>query len=207
MYESDTSVAIPFAYVINLSTHNGVITDMQGRFVISASENDTLQFASVGFEKMKVAVNTLTNENDSVKAFKKFHLARKVYELSTVYVNKFKIKPNEREYMERVINRTKVQNVNVIESPITAIWQNFSKKGREMQKLEAIFTELLRKEEIEKRLNTDILRKLLDDENITLEQYRIMCPEITDEFILNTEGYDLYSQVSAAYKSRKKRKK
>jgi hypothetical protein len=101
--------------------------------------------------------------------------------------------------MKRVINRPKVQGINVVESPITALWQNFSRKGREMQKLEAIFKDLLRKEEIEKRLNTEILRRLLNDENITLERFRIMCPEITDDFILYAEAYELYSQVSYSY--------
>lgn len=207
VFESDTNLAIPFAYVININTQNGVITDIQGRFSVIAGENDSLQFACIGYEKKIVKVNSIANENDSVKAFKKVHLKRKVYELGSVYVNTFKIKPNERDYMQRVINRPKVQGVNVVESPITAIWQAFSKKGKEMQKLEAIFTDLLRKEQIEQKVNTGILRKLLDDENITLEQFRILCPEITDDFILSNDGYELYSQISAAYKARNKRRK
>lgn len=205
--EQDTSVQIPFAYVINLNSQNGVVTDMYGRFVISAGENDSLQISCLGFERIIVKVKSIPNENDSVKIQKRYYLKKRVYELNEVYVNKFKIKPNERDYMQRVIDRPKVQGINVVESPITALWQAFSKKGREMQKLEAIFTELLRKEEIERKLNTEILRKLLEDENITLEQFRILCPEITDEFILSTDGYELYSRVSAAYKAKKKKKK
>ncbi|MFN6037307.1 MAG: hypothetical protein ACK452_02470 [Bacteroidota bacterium] len=124
-----------------------------------------------------------------------------IYDLAPLYVNRFKIKPNERAYMQRVINRPKVTGLNVAESPITALWQAFSKKGREMQKLELIFKNLLRQEEIEKRLNTEILRKLLNDENITLQKFRIICPEITDDFILYSEAYELYSQVSASYQN------
>lgn len=207
VFEGDSSKAIPFAYVINLSTQHGVVADLHGRFTIAAGANDSLQLACIGFQKIIVRVNSLPNENDSVKAFKKYYLKRTVYELSTVYVNTFKIKPNEREYMKRVIERPKVRGINVVESPITALWQNFSRKGREMQKLEKIFEDLLRKEEIEKKLNTDLLRKLLDDESITLEQYRIICPEITDDFILSTSGYELYSQVTSSYRSWKKRTK
>lgn len=195
---------IPFAYVINLNTHNGVVTDMNGRFVIAAGENDSLQFSCVGFEKAVIKVKNIPDENDSVKIFKRFYLPRKVYELAAVYINKIKIKPNEREYMKRVINRPKVTGIDVATSPITALWQSFSKKGKEMQKLEALFTDLLRKEEIEKKLNTEILRKLVGDENITLEKFRIMCPEISDDFILSTEGYELYSTVSDAYRLAKR---
>ena len=197
--ESDSNSAIPFAYVINLNARNGVVTDMRGNFVVAANENDSIQFSCIGFSKMTFRVSQIPDENDSVKQFRKFYLKRIIYDLGMVYVNKFKIKPNEREYMKRVINRPKVQGINVAESPITAIWQNFSRRGREMQKLEAIFREMFRKEQIEKRLNTEILRKLLNDDSITLEKFRIMCPEISDDFILYAEAYDLYSQVSASY--------
>lgn len=199
LMEADSNNSVPFAYVINLNSRNGVVTDMKGNFVIAASENDSIQFTCIGFSGRVFKVKQIPDLNDSIKQFKKFYIKRVVYDLGMVTVNKFKIKPHEREYMQRVINRPKVQGLNVAESPITAIWQNFSRKGREMQKLEAIFKDLLRKEAIEKRLNTDILRKLLKDENITLEKFRIMCPEISDDYILYSEPYDLYSQVSASY--------
>ena len=200
LLEVDSQNVIPFAYVINLNSQNGVVTAGNGSFVISASEKDSLQFSCIGYEKLIVKVISIPNLNDSTKTYKKFYLKRKVYDLGMVYVTKIKIKPNEREYMNRIINRPKVQNINVAESPITALWQNFSKKGKELQKLEAIFIELLNNEQIEKKLNTEILRKLLDDENITLEKFRIICPEISDYFILHHDGYELYSVVSQTYK-------
>jgi hypothetical protein len=207
LLEADSQNVIPFAYVINLNSQNGVVTAGNGSFVINASENDSLQFSCIGYEKLIIRVSAIPNLNDSTKAYKKFYLKRKVYDLGMVYVTKIKIKPNEREYMNRIINRPKVQNINIAESPITALWQNFSKKGRELQKLEAIFVELLRDEQIEKKLNTEILRKLLENENITLEKFRIMCPEITDDFILQHEGYELYSAVSQSYKYHLRSKK
>jgi hypothetical protein len=184
-----------------MNSRNGVVTDMRGNFVIAAGENDSIQFTCIGYTNVVYKVKNIPNANDSVKQFTKFYITKMIYDLAPLYVNRFKIKPNERAYMQRVINRPKVTGLNVAESPITALWQAFSKKGREMQKLELIFKNLLRQEEIEKRLNTEILRKLLNDENITLQKFRIICPEITDDFILYSEAYELYSQVSASYQN------
>jgi hypothetical protein len=203
--EAETGNTIPFAYVINQNAQNGVVTAGNGSFVLQAFENDTLQFTCIGYISKRICVNQISNINDSTKSMITLKMSRKIYDLGEIYVTKIKIKPNEREYMNRVINRPKVQNINILESPITALWQSFSKKGKEMQKLEAIFTELLRKEAIEQKINTEILRKLLDDENITLEKFRIQCPEISDEFILSNNGYELYSAISQTYRFHKRR--
>ena len=93
--------------------------------------------------------------------------------------------------MKRIINRPTVKGIDVAQSPITAMWQAFSKRGRELTKLQEIFEGVLRNEEIQKKVNTEMLRKLLNDDSITYEQYRIFCPEITDDFILAANGYDL----------------
>lgn len=207
IFAPDSVAAVPFAYIINDCTHNGVISDINGRFVISAFENDSIHISYLGFQKLTFHVNKLTNENDSVKYSKKFFLARKEYDLGVVNINAFKIKPAERAYMLRIINRPKVLGVNTLESPLTALWQNFSKKGKELQKLEKIFEGLLRQEALDKKLNTDILRKLLNNESITITQFRIMCPEITDDYILYTNGYELYSSITNAYKFWKKNNK
>ena len=207
IYESDSNTIVPFAYVINDCTHNGVISDMFGKFVIPAGENDSIHISYLGFEKVTFRVNKIANLNDSTKVYKRFFLAKKTYDLAMIYVNTFKIKPHERDYMNRIINRPKVTGINVMESPITALWQNFSKKGREMQKLEKIFEDLLRAEAIEKKVNTELLRKLLNNPDITVEQFRLICPEITDEYILYTDGYELYNSISESYKYYKKRTK
>lgn len=193
-----------FAYIINNNSHSGVIADASGRFVIAAKTGDSLLVKMLGYENMTIFVNQLRNENDSVKAFKKFYLQQTTYKLGTVYVNTFKIKPGEREYMKRVIDRPMVTGINSLESPFTALWQSFSKRGRELTKLQAIFEDLLQKEAIQKKVNTEMLRKLLGEENITYEQFRMYCPEITDDFILNTDGYDLYNAISTAYRNWKK---
>jgi hypothetical protein len=203
---ADSVNGASFAYVINANTHNGVIADLNGNFTIVAAASDSLVVKMLGYDNLRFAINSLKNENDSVKAFKRFYLRQTAYQLNTVYINTFKLKPNERDYMKRVINRPKVEGINVAESPLTALWQAFSKKGKEMQKLQEIFENLLEREEIEKKVNTDILRQLLNDDSITMEQFRIACPEITDEFILYTEGYDLYSTITNSYKNWKKRK-
>ncbi len=51
------ALPVPGATVILVGTQNGVSTDLDGQFAISAPEDATLQFSCIGYETLEVAVN------------------------------------------------------------------------------------------------------------------------------------------------------
>jgi hypothetical protein len=75
----------------------------------------------------------------------------------------------------------------------------FSKKGKEQQKLAKIFEDIFIQEEIGKKFNGETLRKLTGDENIDFEKFRKYCYYLSNDFIINNEGYDLYYRVMDCY--------
>ncbi|WBL26276.1 hypothetical protein [Zunongwangia sp. HGR-M22] len=50
------SLEYSFINIINISAHKGTTNDREGRFVVEISENDTLQFSSVQFQKKEVII-------------------------------------------------------------------------------------------------------------------------------------------------------
>lgn len=122
-----------------------------------------------------------------------------MYNLNAVTVTAFKIKPYEREKMQKVIEDSKIKAINAMESPITALYMQFSKRGKEQRKLAAIFEQVLIDEQVAQKLNPEILRKLTGDDYINFEQFRRYCFSLTDYYILSHDGYDLYYKVMECY--------
>lgn len=194
--EDDSTTVMPFVMVINKNTGNGAMSDASGKFYLSVNSNDTLLISFVGFVKQKVAVAaSKPNANGEVKIV----MHKIVYNLAMVNVSTFKLKSYEREKMQKVIEESKIRPINAMQSPITAMYMQFSKRGKEQRKLAQIFEEVFIQEQVSKKLNPQILRTLTGDDKIDFEQFRKYCYPLTDYYIINHDGYDLYYKVMECY--------
>jgi hypothetical protein len=194
--EPDSVTAMPFVYVINATTGQGQMSDGNGKFAITAGEKDSIIFSFVGYVRLKIAASKLYR---GVYKECKVVMVETAYKLNQVVVSEFKIKPYERDYMKRVIQGSKNTVVNAMESPITALYMQFSQKGREQRKLAKIFEDIFIQEAIAKKFNAEILRKLTGDNTIDFEKFRRYCYYLSDDYIVNHDGYELYERVMDCY--------
>ncbi len=97
--ETDSITAMPFVFIINKSNGNGTVSDNEGRFYISVSEQDTLLFSFVGYAKTSIPVSQIKKGTNGIL---RVYLNRMPINLNTVNVTSFKIKPYEREYMKDI---------------------------------------------------------------------------------------------------------
>ncbi len=195
--EADSITPIPFVYVINSQTGLGQMSDGNGKFVVQASENDSIIFSYIGYLRLKISAQKLINKSTYKET--KVVMKQLAYNLNQVIVSDFKLKPYERDYMKRIIQGSKTTVVNAMESPITALYMQFSKKGKENRKLAKIFEDIFVKEAVAKKFNAEVLRKLTGDEKIDFEKFRTYCFYLTDDYIINHDGYDLYRRVIDCY--------
>lgn len=196
IYSSDSISVMPFAYVINTRTGQGQLSDVNGQFSIAANLTDSVLFSFIGYQRLKIPVKTLYIE---INKLCKVIMKETTYKINQVVVSEFKLKPYERDYMKRVISNSKLKTINAVESPISALYMEFSKKGKEQKKLAKIFEEIFIQEEVGKKFNGETLRKLTGDETIDFEKFRKYCYYLSNDFIINTEGYDLYYRVMDCY--------
>ena len=193
--ESDSVSPMPFVYVINASNGHGQMSDGNGKFSIVASDRDSIIFSFVGYIRLKIPASKL------YKGFKesKVVMIETAYKLNQVVVSDFKLKPYEKDYMKRVIQGSKTSVVNAMESPISALYMQFSQKGKEQRKLAAIFEEIFIQEAVAKKFNAETLRKLTGDDTIDFERFRKYCYYLSNDYIINHDGYDLYYRVMDCY--------
>jgi len=193
--EPDSATPMPFVYVINAQSGQGQMSDGNGKFSIVANEKDSIIFSFVGYIRLKIPASKL------YKGFKesKVVMVETAYKLNQVIVSDFKLKPYEKDYMKRVIQGSKTSVVNAMESPISALYMQFSQKGREQRKLAAIFENIFIEEAVAKKFNAEVLRKLTGDETIDFEKFRKYCYYLSNDYIINHDGYDLYYRVMDCY--------
>jgi hypothetical protein len=196
--ESDSTTRMPFVYIINKSNGNGTMSDNEGRFSLTTNENDTLICSYVGFLKLTVPVRKLKTDS---KGEVKFVMMQLPVNLSPVVISSFKFKPYEREYMNDIIDRSRMKTIDYVNSPITALYMKYSKEGRQINKLARIFEQLLLEEQVQKKLSREILVRLTGDEKIDYMGFRKYCYYVSDYFISTHDGVELYSKVMECYKS------
>jgi hypothetical protein len=194
--EPDSVTPMPFVYVINAQTGQGQMSDGNGKFTIVAGEKDSIIFSFVGYVRLKIATSKLYK---GIYKECKVVMQEMAYKLNQVVVSDFKLKPYEKDYMKRVIDGSKTKVINAMESPISALYMQFSQKGKEQRKLAAIFEEIFIQEAVAKKFNAETLRKLTGDETIDFEKFRKYCYYLSNDYIINHDGYDLYYRVMDCY--------
>ncbi len=195
--DKDSSTAMPFVYIINKSNGNGTMTDNDGRFMLGTNDNDTLVCSYVGYFKLNIPVKNLTYD---AKGEAKIIMNRMAIDLGEVTVSTFRIKPYERQYMNDIIDKSKIKKLDYAMSPITALYMRYSKEGRQINKLARIFEDIMIEEQVQKKLSREILVRLTKDESIDYEGFRKYCYYVNNYYIIEHDGVELYSKVMECYR-------
>ncbi|MDX1652055.1 MAG: hypothetical protein R3277_06160 [Brumimicrobium sp.] len=119
--------------VINMSTRQGVFGGAQGDFSVYTRPGDTIAFSVTGYKKAYIHVMGDKNcQMDTV-----IYLNLRLQEFETVEIHRVKsleeIK-KEREELSKRETRT-VTGVNVLQSPITALYERFSRTAQSKRKV------------------------------------------------------------------------
>lgn len=195
--ERDSNTVMPFVYIINKSNGNGTMSDNDGRFFLATSENDTLVCSYVGFAKVNIPVKQLKR---NAKGEVKIAMLEMPTNLDVVNVTVFKYKPYEREYMKEIIDRSQVKTLSYFQSPISALYMQYSKEGRQIRKLAEIFEKIMIEEQVQKKLSREILTRLTGNDSIDYEAFRKYCYYVGDYYIVSHDGVELYSRVMDCYR-------
>jgi hypothetical protein len=202
--EADSVTPMPFVYVIRKSDGHGTISNTEGRFSISCRESDTLIVSYIGYLRQHIPVKTLRPDAKGDVRIPMIELPMK---LEQVTINTFRWKDYEREYMNDIIDRSRVRDLDYVSSPFSALYMRYSREGRQIRKLARIFEDLLMEEAVQKKMSREIVVKLTGDEQIDYEAFRKYCYYINNNYIVSHDGAELYSNVLECYDRWKKERR
>lgn len=224
LVNSRTGSPVVFAQVINKELRSGVLSDSVGFFSLTARMNDTLYIKSINFNPITIPVSDSLLWQFRVAVIP---LTEQVYELGTVDIygwgnyQEFKYKilhtpaPEDKskklqDELVRAIrkgprNGGQVQMGIPLGSPITALYNVFSKEGKfhrryeRVKERDRVFLLTFQK------FNRDIVAQITGLTGSLLDEFMLFCKP-DDEFLLVASDYDLYHRILDDYEHFKKMK-
>ncbi len=210
--QSDTT-GIPNVHIINLQNGRGTSSDAIGSFLMPVKSGDQILFTALGYHNDTLMVdNELYNDNHLALVA----LENKSYDLPVVEIRpyatftdfKYAFLNFKDEDTAIELNMPKItympdpgEGVGIrIDGPITALYDQFSKRGKELRK----YKEVLEKEELHRKasrvVNVETIRRYTDlKEEAEIYKFLRFC-NISDEFIVENNQYEVFQQLLACYR-------
>lgn len=206
----DTS-QISQAHIINITSKTGVISDNEGKFGITANNNDSIQISVLGYQTITILANSITDtiylkERNYVlelynvmpyKTFAEFKDAFIKLQLPDTFRH---VNQTFRLTNEELIGIDRVSQQGIIFSGVvSSIFAAFNKRMKD----KANYEMLLLRDEYEAflatKFNPDLVKKITElADKQTLNDFIIYC-DFTNNFIANNNNYTIINQTFECY--------
>ncbi len=185
--DKETKRPLSYAFVINQRTQNGVFADQKGHFTLTALPTDSLLFSLTGYNYTKVFLK------DSV--LKTSYNLNVYLTVKRVQLKEFTIKaPKTYDQIIReleVAERSKVAATplaDAISSPITYLYNQFSREGKARTKIAE-----LRSEDAKMELLRELFTRYMVAHIIDIDELQV------DDFIKYSNLSNNYTQFETEY--------
>jgi hypothetical protein len=184
--------------VVNKNTSKGFFGEKDGTFTLEAQKTDTILVGALGFETVKICMG---DSADQEEYFVKLYLSRKQIKLDAVSIFperemediQKEIKDlgyDERDYM--------LSGIDAVNSPITFLYQQFSKYERQKRRAYEIINE-----DRKRALLKELFAKYVDFEIISLQEDQfedfVDYMDVPDFLLKNMSQYDFIMYTKKKY--------
>jgi hypothetical protein len=189
---------VQLASVINLSSSKRAISNRQGYFKMSFLPGDTLFITAIGYESVTIICNQqhLQQLNDTLEVLMKpvnFRLREVVVvssnpkrdSIARAAAAFLKNDPLMNNY-DRVLNRER----GSLMSPLTAMYQQFSKEGKDAVKFEEFMAYMEKQKQADRRYNREFVKRVTNLDDKYLDEFMLFC-KLNRDFIIAAPEYDL----------------
>lgn len=187
--------------LLNKRTGTGVFCDRYGVVVCDILKNDTLLIQAKDYYSLTVSLK------DSI--YKNFYLLNIILEKKPIELKPVDVKP-DREFtqIEKDIKKLEKEdlstykNINVIESPITAIYSAFSRIERDKRKASELIYEEKKKDLLKELLTKYVKGDIFELDEAQFDDYINYCNP-PDYFLKNSTQYELIMYFKYCFDSYK----
>jgi hypothetical protein len=194
----DSSRTVPLANILNKTTGQRFISSRAGFFRAQFAPGDSIQITAIGYESLLFVARDILPEttDDTVQLYMR-PTAYQLRDVNIVYSNKkqdslarlaaefLKTDPLMNNY-DRVMNRDK----GGLFSPLTALFMEYSKQGKDMQKFEDFVRHAEMLKQVDRRYNKRTIQRATGLEDEYLDEYILFC-RLDRTFILSSSDYEL----------------
>ncbi|MCB0737298.1 MAG: hypothetical protein KDC92_07285 [Bacteroidetes bacterium] len=215
--EPDSLIPLIGISVINLRNHDGTATGRNGYFSMVAYPGDTLFFRSITHvpDTYRIAVGETETRIFLRVKLRRATLSLKEANVYAISYNTFKhevlnMEPKDTETIQLPKSYLGYvepnQSLAIIRfSPFTAIYNNFSKAGREQKKLSKLLAEDKRREFLDSVYRRKIVVNFLALPPEEMDSFIDYC-NLSPEFIMKLNDYELLLALSECFEGYERKK-
>lgn len=194
VFDPDNPSAYYSLMIINKSTQHGILGEPDGSFTVYANKNDTIIIGCMGYQTTKITFSdSAFKEEYSIKIpLQKLSITLKQVEIFA---------PRDLDKILSDIERLgyskkdfAISGIDAVQSPITFLYQQFSRRERSIRKVAELQNEdkkrELLKELFQKYVDYNIIK--LDDEQF--DAFIDFC-NVSEEFLKYTSQYDFIMYI------------
>lgn len=202
-YDKESKLPLSKLMVINMRTNLGTFADAEGKFYITALQSDTIMLSALGFKLKKICLKDSTSKKSysiTIPLEKLYFTLKEVSVFASRNLNEI-----QNDIDKLGIKKTyTTYGLDVIESPITYLYERFSKFGRSKQKVAEWENEDLKRDILKDLFRLYIKHEIID---LTEEEFDafIKYLNLSDEFIQNASQLELTMAIKGKYENFKYR--
>lgn len=194
---------VPFASIRFLGTKKGVVADSNGFFTCVMVQADTLKISSLGYYDMLFTKDPARQTS----YFTEIPMRSKIFELKAVEILARRSKDMNNpflrwEYKAKFQPKlwlfytpgSEPQDEISIMSPISFLYDKYSRRGKAARKLKDMVAERARKKALSYRYNARKVKEWTGLEDDELEEFMRFCP-MPDAFLEEATEYDIISKT------------
>ncbi len=180
--------------IINKSTQNGILGEPDGSFTVYANKKDTIIIGCMGYQTTKISfADSVLKEEYNVKIpLQKLSITLKQIEifaprdLDKILSDIERLGYSKKDYV--------ISGIDAVQSPITFLYQQFSRRERSIRKVAE-----LQNEDRKRELLKELFQKYVDYNIIKLnnEQFDAFIDfcNVSEEFLKYTSQYDFIMYI------------
>lgn len=189
--------------IINKRTNNGSFASSDGKFSLTIFPSDTIIFSAIGFKVRNICFkDSLKNGVSNFEiALSKLHFELKEV---NVFANR-SLSEIQKDIDKLGVDRSySTSGINAFESPITALYERFSKFEKSKRKVADWENEDLKRDVLKDLFHLYVKYDVIDLKNEEFDAF-IKYLNLNDEFIKNATQFELIMAIKGKYESFKYR--
>jgi hypothetical protein len=194
-----TEQAINDCHILNQTLNTGTVSDTYGDFKITANVGDTIAFSALGYQtKTIVITESMFNYGHIIRlkpaSYTLSEITIKPYQLKLPSISRFQI------YTPPLPNQggINIPLPSVIEHPISAIYDRFSKEGKQKQYYKSLLNGTAEYMIIGEKFNGEMVTQLTGLKDDKLIQFMTFC-NFSNEFLMTNSPKTIERAIRRKY--------
>lgn len=202
-YDKESKLPLPKLMVINKSTSNGTFADLEGKFSITVLQTDTIMLSALGFKLKKICFKDSVLRDQYVVYIPLEKLYFTLKEISVFPVRS--LSEIQKDIDNLGIKKSySLEGLDAISSPITYLYERFSKFGKSKQKVAEWENEDLKRDILKELFRLYIKHDIINLNDEEFDAF-INYLNFSDQFMQNATQLELVLAVKGKYETFKYR--